>query len=59
MDAALMDAVLAMNAYDASGTTGIITVSTLGNWTNIREDSIPSQNYFAVVYQDVSNYTLA
>lgn len=59
MDADLMDAILAMNAYDASGTTGIITGSTIGNWSSIRQDSIPGQNYFAVVYQDGSNYTIS
>ncbi|WFU04650.1 hypothetical protein QA648_28185 (plasmid) [Rhizobium sp. CB3171] len=59
MDADLMDAILAMNAYDASKVNGVITGNVIGNWTNIHEDSNTSFNYFAVEYQNGSNYTIS
>ncbi|MGY5810056.1 hypothetical protein ACXHXG_20370 [Rhizobium sp. LEGMi198b] len=59
MDADLMDSILAMNAYDASGITGIKTGNVIGNWTKIRDDSIPDQNYYAAVYQNGSSYTIS
>ena len=59
MDADLMDAILAMNAYDAGGPNGVVTGSSIGNWNFIYADSFPDQNYYAAVYQDGSNYTIS